>query len=316
MSWFRSHADARRRVGAVGRPTEVRVRVPASSANLGPGFDTLGLALGLYDEIDVSVADDSVIVEVTGEGADRVPGDEQHLVVLALRRAGEALGHVPPGLRLRCRNAIPHARGLGSSAAAAVAGAAAAAALAGRDPAVETAALLQVTAAMEGHADNAAASLLGGLVVAWSDAGNTGARYDAVRVDVHSGIAPVALVSDIESSTTATRELLPERVPLADAAFTGSRTALAVLAFTRHPELLLPATEDRLHQGYRRPAYPATAELIRALRERGVPAVVSGAGPTVLALTADGTLPTGVDLHGFTLVPLSVDPRGVVVEVG
>jgi homoserine kinase len=301
----------------VGRPTEVRVRVPASAANLGPGFDTLGLALGLYDEVDVFVADEGVTVEVTGEGAGRVPADQHHLVVRALHRAGEAFGNIPPGLRLRCRNAIPHARGLGSSAAAAVAGAAAAAALAGRDPGLETDALLQVTAGMEGHADNAAASLLGGLVVAWSERkGNTGVRFDAVRLDVHTGIAPVALVSDIESSTIATRGLLPERVPLADAAFTGSRTALAVLAFTRHPELLLPATEDRLHQGYRRPAYPATAELVDALRERGVPAVVSGAGPTVLALTADGTLPTGVDLHGFTVVPLPVDSRGVVVEAG
>jgi homoserine kinase len=126
----------------------------------------------------------------------------------------------------------------------------------------------------------------------------------------------VALVAGIESSTIATRGLLPEQVPLEDAAFTGSRTALAVLAFTQRPELLLTATEDRLHQAYRRPAYPATAELVHALRQRGVPAVVSGAGPTVLALTADGTLPRDVDLRGFTVMPLPVDPHGVVVDTG
>ena len=288
------------------------MRVPASSANLGPGFDTLGLALGLYDEIEVSTAADGVVVEVAGEGAGGVPGDERHLVVRAMRRAGVVFGDTPSGLRLRCRNAIPHARGLGSSAAAAVAGAAAAAVLAGRDPHLETEALLQVTAGMEGHADNAAASLLGGLVIAW----NTSGRFDAVRVDAHPGIRPVALVAEAESSTTTTRGLLPDRVPLADAAFTGSRTALAVLAFTRQPELLLPATEDRLHQEYRRPAYPASSALVDALRARGVPAVVSGAGPTVLALTTDGELPADLGLNGFTALLLPVDTHGVTVEPG
>jgi homoserine kinase len=294
----------------------VRVRVPASSANLGPGFDTLGLALGLYDEVEVSIAADGVAVEVVGESAATVPADERHLVVRAMRRAWEVFGDAPPGLRLRCRNAIPHARGLGSSAAAAVAGAAAAAVLAGRDPELESEALLQLTAGMEGHADNAAASLLGGLVIAWDTGGNTSDRFHAVRLDVHCGIVPVALVADVESSTAITRGLLPDHVPLADAAFTGSRTALAVLAFTQRPELLMPATEDRLHQEYRRPAYPASAFLVDALRARGVPAVVSGAGPTVLALTADGALPAGPDLSGFTVLPLPVDRHGVTVETG
>ena len=126
----------------------------------------------------------------------------------------------------------------------------------------------------------------------------------------------MALVAGVESSTSATRGLLPDRVPFADAAFTGSRTALAVLAFTRRPELLLAATEDRLHQVYRRPAYPESAALVDALRSRGVPAVVSGAGPSVLALTGDGALPDGVDLSGFTVLPLPVDPQGVTVDRG
>jgi len=290
----------------------VRVRVPASSANLGPGFDTLGLALGLYDEVDVAVAPEGVTVEVDGAGAGGVPRDERHLVVRAMRRAFDVFGWsntAPPGLHLRCRNAIPHARGLGSSAAAAVAGAAAAAALCGRDLDLEWETLLQVTAEMEGHADNAAASLLGGFVVAW----NTDGHFGAVRLDAHSRIAPVALVPEVESSTATTRGLLPDRIPLADAAFTGSRTALAVLAFTQRPDLLLPATADRLHQEYRRPAYPESVALVDTLRSAGVPAVISGAGPTVLAFPADGRVPT-VDRGGFAALPLPIDTAGVVVE--
>lgn len=304
----------------MGRPSEVRVRVPGSSANLGPGFDTLGLALGLYDEVEVSVAADGLSVEVAGEGAGRVPCDDGHLVVRAMRTAWNIVGDAPAGIRMRCRNAIPHSRGLGSSAAAAVAGAVAAVALSGRDPELETDVLLQVTAGMEGHADNAAASLMGGLVVAWETPGNTAGtfsvRFHAVRLDAHPGIRPVALVPSVESSTSTTRGLLPDRVPLVDAAFTGSRTALAVLAFTQRPELLMPATEDRLHQGYRRPAYPESADLVDALRERGVPAVISGAGPTVLALTSDDGLPDDLDLVGFAVVPLPVDTRGARVETG
>ena len=305
----------------MGRPTSVRVRVPASSANLGPGFDSLGLALGLYDEIEACVADDGVVVEVDGVGAGRVPCDDTHLVVRAMRTAWNVTGDAPPGLRLRCRNAVPHSRGLGSSAAAAVAGAVAAVVLAGRDAEAERDTVLQVTAGMEGHADNAAASLLGGFVVAWETcpgdpAGNTASRFHAVRLDAHPGIAPVALVAGTESLTSTTRGLLPDRVPLVDAAFTGSRTALAVLAFTQRPELLMPATEDRLHQGYRRPAYPRSADLVDALRAHGVPAAVSGAGPTVLAFTTGAALPDDVDLSGFTALPLPVDVLGAVVEIG
>lgn len=306
--------------------------MPASSANLGPGFDSLGLALSLYDEVEVCAAADGVHVEVLGEGAGKVRCDETHLVVRAMRVAWSRFGDGPSGLRLRCRNAIPHSRGLGSSAAAAVAGAVAAAVLVGRDPELERDALLQLTAGMEGHADNAAASLLGGFVIAWEssgglsservqkakppEGGNIAQRFNAVRLDAHPSIIPVALVAAVESSTATTRGLLPDRVPLADAAFTGSRTALAVLAFTQRPELLLPATEDRLHQGYRRPAYPASADLVDALRSHGMPATISGAGPTVLALTVDATLPTGVDLRGFAPCVLPVDTGGVRVETG
>jgi len=295
-------------------PRAVRVRVPASSANLGPGFDCLGLALSLHDDVYAAADADGLHVEVTGEGAHQVPCDERHLVVRAMCATWELLGGRPPGLRLRCHNAIPHARGLGSSAAAAVAGAVAAAALAGRDLESEREVLLQVAARMEGHADNAAASLLGGFVVAWEEPDNAGRRFHAVRRDVHPAIRPVALVAQAESSTATTRGLLPASVPLCDAAFTGSRTALAVLAFTQEPRLLLPATEDRLHQQPRRPAYPASAALVEALRRRNVPATISGAGPTVLALTTDRTLPEGLEVGGFVVCPLAVDAVGARVE--
>lgn len=296
----------------MGRPAEVRVRVPASSANLGPGFDSLGLALSLYDDVEVSVAAEGVGVEVLGEGAGQVPCDDSHLVVQAMRSTWAVVGDAPAGLRMRCRNAIPHSRGLGSSAAAAVAGALAAVVLSGRDVELERDTILQVTAGMEGHADNAAASLFGGFVVAW----NKDAGFGAVRLDTHQGVQPVAYVASVESRTSTTRGLLPPSVPLADAAFTGSRTALAVLAFTQRPELLMEATEDRIHQGYRRPAYPESADLVAALRAAGVPAAISGAGPTVLALPPDGAVPADIRATGFTAMALPVDLTGATVEIG
>lgn len=299
----------------MGRPTRVLVRVPGSTANLGPGFDSLGMALALYDEIEVETFETpGLFVDVAGQGCRHVPRDERHLVLRAMRLAFETFGGAPAGLRLRCLNAVPHSRGLGSSAAAAVAGVTAAAVLAGRDPELERDALLQLSAGMEGHADNAAASLLGGFVVAWEAAGSA-RRFHAEKLEVHPDVHPVACVPDVESSTKTTRGLLPEQVPLADAAFTGSRCALAVLAMTRRPDLLMAATEDRLHQPYRRPAYPSSLRLVEALREHGVPAAISGAGPTVLALTGDGALPDGVDTDGFAVQRLPVDTTGAHVEV-
>ena len=285
----------------------VRVRVPASTANLGPGFDALGMALALYDTVEVAVTGSGVRVEVTGEGADAVPTDETHLVVRALRAGLDALGMSLPGVFLRCHNAIPHARGLGSSAAAIVAGVAAAYGVAGKD--LDSHAL-QVAAEFEGHADNAAASLYGGLVLAWSE----GSRYRAVRLEPHSAIAPVVLVPATRSATSVTRGLLPGNVPHTDAAFNAGRCALAVHALTTEPGLLLPATEDRLHQDYREPAWPETMRMVRELRGNGVPATVSGAGPTVFALPSGGVLPSVVDTTGFTVLSLPVDRKGVVVE--
>lgn len=287
----------------------VRVTVPASTANLGSGFDALGMALGLYDTVEVRIVEHggaSIVTE--GCGADTVPRDERHLVARAVRATAAALDVEFPGLDLRCRNAIPHARGLGSSAAAVVAGVAAGYALAGRKL---DAGALQLAGGMEGHADNAAASLYGGAVITWQD---DDGRYQAARFDPHPSVRPVALVPEVQSSTKTTRGLLPDRVPHADAAFAAGRAALAVHALTAEPALLLPATADRLHQGYREAAWPATFGLVRALRAAGVAAAVSGAGPTVLALTTDGRLPSTVDLTGFATWELDIDRTGVRVE--
>jgi homoserine kinase len=287
--------------------TAVQVTVPASSANLGSGFDALGLALGLHDVIEARVIDAGLRITVEGEGAGVVDDGEGHLVVRAIRAMGELLGFRPPGLELHCRNAIPHSRGLGSSAAAAVAGVAAAYGLAGID--IDDRAL-QIAAEFEGHADNAAASLLGGLVVAWTE----GDRHRAIRLEPHSEIKPVLLIPGESSTTAVTRQLLPDRVPHADAAFAAGRSALAVQAVTTRPDLLLAATADRLHQDYREAAWPATSRLVKILREHGLAAMVSGAGPTVMVLTQDGKLPNGVDLTGFEVRELPVDRFGVQVR--
>lgn len=282
--------------------------MPASTANLGSGFDALGLALALHDEIEAKVVDAGLHVEVLGEGAGEVPTDERHLVVRALRAACDAAGFHPPGIALRCRNRIPHSRGLGSSAAATVAGVLTGFALAGQDPGEHT---LQLAAGFERHADNAAAALLGGLVVAWSE----GELFRAVRLEPHPSLVPVLLVPAATSATVTTRGLLPEQVPHRDAAFAAGRAALAVHALTTDPALLLPALDDRLHQPYRRAAYPATGELVDALRAAGVAAAVSGAGPAVLALPGNAGLPDAVDLTGFTAHHLDVDRSGAVVEI-
>ncbi len=289
------------------------VRVPASSANLGPGFDCLGLALDLWDEVTVRTRDEGISVTVTGEGAGEVPRDCSHLVVRAVR-SGLQLGGLTAeeaaeqGLDVSCRNVIPHSRGLGSSASAVVAGLVAARELSGNI--VSDEALVQRAAEFEGHPDNASASVLGGAVVSWTAPLPDGsARYRAVRLPVHPGIVPVALVPAQESSTTLTRGMLPAQVAHQDAAFNASRAALAVLALTQRPDLLLDATEDRLHQTQRAPAMPLTAAWIARLRAAGIAAAISGAGPTVLALTVGG-LPSALRAQaveeGFAVLDLAV----------
>jgi homoserine kinase len=256
-----------------------RVRVPATSANLGPGFDALGMALALHDELSAEVTADGLTIEV--DGTDEVARDESHLVVRTMRRAFAELGTEPAGLRLSCRNRIPHSRGLGSSAAAIVAGVLLARGLVpdGSDR-LPDGAVLALAADLEGHPDNVAACLLGGLTIAWMQDG--GAR--AIRRDVDPAIVPVVLVPPFTASTERARGLLPDAVPHADAAFAAGRAALLVAALTGTPQAVFDATEDRLHQSYRASAMAPSHELMTRLRAAGHPAVISGAGPTVLVL--------------------------------
>jgi homoserine kinase len=255
----------------------VHVRVPATSANLGPGFDALGLALTRFDDVYASVTAGGISIEIDGEGAELADAGEKHLVIQAMRAGFDryADGVQPAGIRLRCVNRIPHGRGLGSSAAAIVAGLLAAQALAEAhgDP-------LPLATEIEGHPDNVAACLLGGLTIAWT--------AGAVRLEPSPGISPVVCIAppDVAVRTELARQALPAQVPHRDAAANAGRAALLIAAFTQADgtNYLLDATRDWLHQDYRRPAMPDTYDLVTALRQQGIPAVVSGAGPSVLAL--------------------------------
>jgi len=265
----------------------VRVRAPATSANLGPGFDAFGVALGVFDEVTARVAGSGVQVRVTGEGAGELPTDRTHLVASSALAAFDRLGGRPPGLVLDCRNTIPQARGLGSSSAAIVAGVLAARALVpGGAARLDDAAALRLAGEIEGHPDNVAACLLGGFTIAWQESG--GAR--AVRLQPSPAVRPVIFVPAERGLTAHARAALPATVPHRDAAFGAGRAALLVHALTAEPALLPVATEDRLHQQYRAAGMPATTALVAALRAAGVAAVVSGAGPSVLALVTGGEL--------------------------
>jgi homoserine kinase len=292
-------------------PGSVRVRTPATSANLGPGFDALGLALALYDDVAARVTAGGVTVQVTGEGAGELPTGESHLVVRAMAATFEALGGRPAGLAVECVNRIPQARGLGSSSAAIVAGVLLARALTGDGAQrLDDAAVLRIAADLEGHPDNVAPCLLGGFTIAWSDGDGARAVTNAPASDVH----PTVFVPAERGLTAQARAALPGSVPHADAALTAGRAALLVHALTNAPDLLFPATEDRLHQGYRAAGAPGTAALVERLRGAGVAAVVSGAGPSVLALSP---VPAGFEPgDGWAARALAVDVTGAVVRGG
>ncbi|GAB3222093.1 homoserine kinase [Glycomyces halotolerans] len=288
-------------------------RVPATSANLGPGFDALGLALDLTDEVTAEATDSAVVVEVEGHGAGAVATDERHLVASTMLRTFETLGVEAPGLRLKCRNRIPHARGLGSSSAAIIAGILLADELAaGRMSRAEK---LALASEIEGHPDNVAPCLLGGFTIAYTT--EDGAQ--AVGVDPSPRVRPWVFVPASEGLTAAARAALPEQVPHADAVFNLSRAALLVEAITRKPSRLFEATADRLHQSYRAAGMPESADLLDRLRSAGVAAAISGAGPTVIALCVDGAAvpvePAGFEAlrldvaGGATIVPTRADLR-------
>jgi homoserine kinase len=302
---------------------DLTVRVPASSANLGPGFDSVGLALGVWDECSVSLRErPGLSISVQGSGAGEVPLDENHLVYRSMLHAWSALGAtVPVGLSLSCRNAVPHGRGMGSSATAIVMGIVAAQSIwdlrEGREGPVDLALSNDLAAGLEGHPDNSSASVYGGLTLSWTDDRDQD-RTRTVRAPLHPEVDIVVFVPAEQLSTAKARSVLPTQVRLGDAARNSARAALLVHALGHEPDLLLPATREWLHQEPRRPAYPASMALVDRLRGSGHAAVISGAGPSVLVLTTTRTRPEVVGLggEGWRVLTPGIPQAGAVVTRG
>ena len=287
------------------------VQVPATSANLGPGFDVLGLSLGFYDELSVEVIDGADQAVVSGEGEQDLPTDEKHLVLRSIRKGLELVNEDVAGLKLTAKNNIPHARGMGSSSAAIVAGIALARELVGPDR-ISIPEFINLAGRLEGHPDNIAPCILGGMTIAWMDDDG----HHAVRLAVHPDVVPVVSIPDFKVATEKARGLLPLRIPHDDAVFNVSRSSLMVYAMTQDPSLLFTATEDRIHQRQRADVMPDTLRAITMLRRAGLPAVVSGAGPTVLTLATAETAPLVSQVLldsnlNFQTMPLPVDQAGV-----
>lgn len=268
----------------------MQVQVPASSANLGPGFDSFGLALGLHDRYVAQILDDAVLdIDVAGEGAEDVPRNEKNLLVKAMYKGFDFLGGRPKGLAIRALNVNPHGRGLGSSASAIIGGLVLARALVlnGEDH-MSDIQLLSLATDMEGHPDNASASLFGGATISWFEAEKNKSSAHCVRLTVDSRIQAIAFIPEKPLATSKARKLLPESIPFADAVRNTANASLMSHALTLRPDLLFTATEDFLHQSFRAEAMPESFALMNKLRGAGIAAFISGAGPTVLALhTAD-----------------------------
>lgn len=287
------------------------VLVPATSANLGPGFDVLGLSLGFYDELSVEVIDGADQAIISGEGEQDLPTDEKHLVLRSIRKGLELVNEDVTGLKLTAKNNIPHARGMGSSSAAIVAGIALARELVGPDR-ISIPEFINLAGRLEGHPDNIAPCILGGMTIAWMDDDG----HHAVRLAVHPDVVPVVSIPDFKVATEKARGLLPLRIPHDDAVFNVSRSSLMVYAMTQDPSLLFTATEDRIHQRQRADVMPDTLRAITMLRRAGLPAVVSGAGPTVLTLATAEKAPLVAQVLAdsnlnFQTLSLPVDQAGV-----
>lgn len=285
----------------------VTVRVPATSANLGAGFDCMGLALGIYDDVTLlATTSTSTEVTVEGEGAGRVSTDENNLVVKAIRLGLEMAGAPQVGIKLHCVNRVPHGRGMGSSAAAAVAGLVLAREMIDAPELLDNDTILTLATELEGHPDNAAPALLGGATVAWTDE-----KPHALRYQVSPELKVSVAVPEEHLSTAKARAALPENIPHADAVFNVSRAALGVLALQSRPDLLFAATDDRLHQPYRSKVMPKTWTLVEALREQQIPAAISGAGPSVIIFeTLSAPVRQAVEEVGWKIIEPGVCPRG------
>ena len=302
------------------------VRVPATTANMGPGFDSFGMAFRYYDEVSVRPITGITRVIVEGVGAETVPADDDNLVVQALRAGLDAVGAPQAGFEMRCVNRIPHGGGMGSSASAAVAGLMLARGLISEPEALSDDRIFSLATEFEGHPDNVAPAVLGGATVAWMGLEGTVKRARAVRLDPPDIIRPVAFIPDFELKTSAARAALPSSVPHADACFNVSRAALLTALLSGAPSdagegplhgLLMDATEDRLHQDARRPAMEPSLALVDWLRGAGMAAVVSGAGPTVLSLEdVDPQIREDARKAGWRVLALPVAATGARITQG
>jgi homoserine kinase len=309
------------------RANMAQVSVPSTSANLGPGFDSFGIALEQRDRYAAQILDDATFdVDVAGEGSEEVAKDKNHLVIKSMLRAFEFMGAKPKGIALRALNVTPHGRGLGSSSSAIVGGLLLARnlVLSGQEF-MSDQELIELATDIEGHPDNVAAAFLGGATIAWTQShesidskGKTLQRQlgRAVRVPIHKDIKAIAFVADKVLSTSKARKLLPTEIAHKDAAFNAARAGLLIHALEHRPDLLLTATEDLLHQEYRRSGMPASLALMHSLRSAGHAAIISGAGPTVLVLHAGGAEQAaqicGLAPTGFTATALEIAAGGAI----
>ena len=266
--------------------TLVRVKAPATTANMGPGYDCLGMALDVWNTIEVEVLDSGEpVVEVTGEGAGELGTGRDNLVYRSMEFLFQDAGQEMPLVRIRCDNAIPLARGMGSSAAAIAGGLVAANAICSQDYTPND--LLEMAATIEGHPDNVAAAVLGGMQLVISDKTEEGSRLYAVSINVPPDLRAVVFVPQVRIATEDARAVLPEKITVADAVHNMGRIGLLVASMTtNHPEYLAIATQDLLHQPYRQPLFPAMKVIFKAALDAGALGVfLSGSGSTVLALT-------------------------------
>ncbi|WP_349828995.1 homoserine kinase [Brevibacterium litoralis] len=304
---------------------DVEVVVPATSANLGAGYDSFGMALDVHDTVRATVHPDAVdpahCVSVFGEGEEVLPTSREHLVhrVATEILDSRGLGELADRMSLACHNVVPHSRGMGSSAAAVVAGISVAEALARESGAraEDGAARLARAVAREGHPDNAAPALFGGVTISYP-CGAPG-TFRSVSLEAHPDIRVALVVPAEKLDTAVARGVLPATVPHAEAAANSAVAGLFVHAVTTEPELLLDATVDRLHQKFRRPAMPAALDRVDALRAAGLAAVVSGAGPTVAVLGTGDDLGDRVRAvigeDGHRIVPTLVAETGATTTV-
>jgi homoserine kinase len=270
---------------------QVTVRVPATTANLGPGFDCLGMALDLWNEVTLQVGKDTN-VEVTGEGEESLARDESNLVVRAARMAYQEAGVAAPSFQVVCRNDVPLARGLGSSAAAAVGGLVAANALGSLG--LTDGRLLDLAVEIEGHSDNVAPALLGGFRIVYQDGEGTQTSSVPFPDDLYA----VLFIPDMEMATSEARAILPQMITRKDAVFNMARVGLLVHAIeSGELELLKHATQDLLHQPQRQQVFRPMKYIFRGALAGGAMGVfLSGGGPTILAITRGRRLTIGYEM--------------------